>query len=316
MEKITSLYKFTSFDPSGYSLSNLRNSSIYYSHPEDFNDPFDSKVHANSSFSQDEYRRFLQKIGSNSHYANSSKKLSREGFHPIKNNLKNYIKEEVNKHFDVGISCFSEGWQSILMWGHYACNHTGFCLEYDVNHRPFSSAVSVIYTKSRPSPKALDLMVDLIKMQDMEQICIEVNDETFETIKNLLNEHDICNTTVELHSFAQNSSPRHNSSGDDFSILFFAGKLGKVFNDVIRKKHSDWNYEKEWRVFSKSYRLTVEVPRKSLKSITLGLKSTNEDIISLCAACEGYGDIPIYRCHEIDNKYGIVRKLINKKLYR
>lgn len=47
------------------------------------------------------------------------------------------IHEEYNKSmlgkFQEGtlISCFSEDVNSILMWSHYAYNHTGFCIEYD-----------------------------------------------------------------------------------------------------------------------------------------------------------------------------------------
>jgi hypothetical protein len=31
-----------------------------------------------------------------------------------------------------GVSCFSESWNSILMWSHYADRHKGICLGFDV----------------------------------------------------------------------------------------------------------------------------------------------------------------------------------------
>ncbi len=38
--------------------------------------------------------------------------------------------EEMRK--DVFVFCFSEVWDSILMWAHYANNYNGYCIEYDV----------------------------------------------------------------------------------------------------------------------------------------------------------------------------------------
>lgn len=43
------------------------------------------------------------------------------------------ILSQASKRFST-IACFSESVQSILMWSHYACSHTGFALEY--NFRP------------------------------------------------------------------------------------------------------------------------------------------------------------------------------------
>ena len=43
------------------------------------------------------------------------------------------ILSEASKRFST-IACFSESVQSILMWSHYACSHTGFAIEY--NFRP------------------------------------------------------------------------------------------------------------------------------------------------------------------------------------
>lgn len=54
----------------------------------------------------------------------------------------------------IGITCFSETPNNMLMWSHYANKHTGICVEYDFS-RIFSSApdtllLPVTYTKKRP----------------------------------------------------------------------------------------------------------------------------------------------------------------------
>ena len=53
----------------------------------------------------------------------------------------------------IGISCFSESYDSLLMWAHYANNHRGMCVEYDlleINRRLRFSPVPVIYSSERP----------------------------------------------------------------------------------------------------------------------------------------------------------------------
>lgn len=54
----------------------------------------------------------------------------------------------------IGVTCFSERPDNILMWSHYANKHTGFCVEYDFNRLKSVDAklmlFPVIYTKKRP----------------------------------------------------------------------------------------------------------------------------------------------------------------------
>ncbi|HZV69559.1 MAG TPA: DUF2971 domain-containing protein [Saprospiraceae bacterium] len=65
-----------------------------------------------------------------------------------------------NRDFSkIGISCFTEKFDDLLMWAHYADGHKGFCLEYDTSQEPFSKLHKVNYVKSVPklnSNKFLD----------------------------------------------------------------------------------------------------------------------------------------------------------------
>ena len=63
------------------------------------------------------------------------------------------ILAESSKRFSA-IACFSEDIQSLLMWSHYACSHTGFALEYDFRptlERPIKNVIiaPVVYKDSR-----------------------------------------------------------------------------------------------------------------------------------------------------------------------
>jgi hypothetical protein len=62
-------------------------------------------------------------------------------------NAKN-VARAIREHFTTGIGllCMVQHWQSPLMWGHYAENHHGVCLGFDV---PDEMPRKIIYTAER-----------------------------------------------------------------------------------------------------------------------------------------------------------------------
>ncbi len=60
------------------------------------------------------------------------------------------------------LSCFSQKWDSLLMWSHYGNGHNGVCLEYSTDPSKMTggrpAVLSVRYRKERPSIHTLDLM--------------------------------------------------------------------------------------------------------------------------------------------------------------
>jgi hypothetical protein len=65
---------------------------------------------------------------------------NREALHKFKNQL----------DASVGMVCFSRAWSNPLLWGHYANNHRGIALGFDV---PDDSLFPVIYTNQRAKIK-------------------------------------------------------------------------------------------------------------------------------------------------------------------
>jgi hypothetical protein len=102
-------YKYSCIND--YTISNMLESSIYMSSPNDFNDPYDSLICNAISPTLNES---LQKISS--------------------------------KYF---VSCFSERWDSILMWSHYADHHKGICIQYDFTLK-YRKKENVIYPDIHP----------------------------------------------------------------------------------------------------------------------------------------------------------------------
>ncbi|MBI5914756.1 MAG: DUF2971 domain-containing protein [Bacteroidetes bacterium] len=92
------VYKFSSVDDN--LIKTLEESYLWLSKPSDFNDPFD----CDSNF-----------ISFNK---NTDKKLSFE-----------ITLETVSKAW--GVCCFTQEYDSILMWSHYANKHKGVCLGFD-----------------------------------------------------------------------------------------------------------------------------------------------------------------------------------------
>lgn len=162
----------------------LRQEKVYLSTIDGFNDPFDSKAYFYRSEELMKYER-LQHCGGR-------------------------IIDDFARFFRV--ACFTaNGINSMPMWAHYASNHTGYCVSYDMNHeenlRLRACMMPVQYTAQR---------VDVTNLMDYQMGKILAGIE--EGIKK---------QTKEIWY-------------DDLSLIFLS-----VF--FVNLKHRSWNYEKEFR---------------------------------------------------------------------
>ena len=164
-----SLYRYRAFDEKGYALKTLSEDSVWLTQPDQYNDPYDScltvpyqsffaaSLRASSSptlralgfksldpqiqscdssrcivspdspISQvddeadseflDRYREILPGLFDD---------LSKKFLTPV---IDSFLQEQRKKLL---ICCFSQTNESILMWSHYADNHRGFCVAYDL----------------------------------------------------------------------------------------------------------------------------------------------------------------------------------------
>ncbi|ERS03004.1 hypothetical protein Q673_18565 [Marinobacter sp. EN3] len=120
------LYKYVSFEGG---MAIINNSSIGFSSPKDFNDPFEM-----SAFKyEDEERRELEEIAV-----------------PI-------VKSRCNDNF--GVLSLTRQPLNALMWSHYADSHKGIVIGFDANKAGFldlqsnvipASYGEIIYTKTKP----------------------------------------------------------------------------------------------------------------------------------------------------------------------
>lgn len=91
------LYKFR--DATEYHLDSLSKDYLFFSYRKQLNDPYDIPIH------------FVDKNGL---YFEDDHSMSRK-----------------NSFSDIGIFSLTKDRYSSVMWGHYAKNHTGFCVEID-----------------------------------------------------------------------------------------------------------------------------------------------------------------------------------------
>lgn len=114
------LYKYGSFE-SKYWEKIIYKAQIHLSSAKLFNDPFDCRANFDykGAISKGKFRDEL------------IKRFGEEDIENIPNEIvQKYIIEGMRE--DVFVGCFSEIWNSILMWAHYANNYNGYCIEYDI----------------------------------------------------------------------------------------------------------------------------------------------------------------------------------------
>lgn len=129
------LYKYQSCND--YALINLKQRVLWFSRFQEFNDPFDCDINFSiTDVTEENLNKMLadlRKSEGDASFPNSDK---------FKENVINsaHLSTELIKTFywkDIGVACFSEINDSILMWSHYANSHKGFCMEFDTQFYPF-----------------------------------------------------------------------------------------------------------------------------------------------------------------------------------
>jgi len=186
------VYKYREINE--YSLDNLKNDTIWLNTPENFNDPFDSVFNLSEEYLKRSLNmRFLEKLiayhGLKKAVSNRQLQLARESSEPLEtlaecisksrkfntnnpaqiislqkpisrvssasSSLANGKWNEIQSWIQLMYTCsFSTVPDSILMWSHYADNHKGICIEYDLNgvgaDHPFRKCIFPVIYSDKP----------------------------------------------------------------------------------------------------------------------------------------------------------------------
>lgn len=160
---IRKLYKYLPF--SANSISILINKKIWYALPNSLNDPFDCQM-VEYSIDADaikkeritEYDRVYKEKSNSGKFGEKLHKLFKSTLTKSSRKERQFYETLEKVQFEqqalvnqFGILSLSATAKNILMWSHYAQNHTGFCIEFirNENNALGADAVPVIYCKSR-----------------------------------------------------------------------------------------------------------------------------------------------------------------------
>ena len=171
----------------------------------------------------------------------------------------NYDKEVSDKFKNIGTFCCSEDASNILMYSHYAYNHSGLCIEFDPKKIFMLSQIYFSWFCSLSNFSALlDLKISAIIELLKDQLLSQVSSKFREG--------------VEGHwrpVFYYQSLPNF--------------ELESQLAVVATCKNSIWQYEKEWRLFAIKHGVPeksglYEYNRKSITSISFGCNFDQKEI--------------------------------------
>ncbi len=162
------LYKYQAYKVQ--TLDNLKRRCLWFSKPVKFNDPFDCAISFEiKGITQDDWQVIFDwakaetnefaKVTFEAKYNQNGQPNDRFKNHIIKISKDLLEKQKEIMFYTRGLACFSEKVDDILMWGHYADGHHGFCLEFDTSYEPFLKAFPVTYSDTFPTLNPVDILV-------------------------------------------------------------------------------------------------------------------------------------------------------------
>lgn len=229
------LYKFYSFthdeDLNAKKIETLKNKKIYMSSIKEFNDPFDGKA-------------FFY----NPQELADIKRLSRH---------KGKFIDDFTQ-FHKGTALTENGTNCMPMWAHYANNHQGFCVAYDMKN-PANTTLSGCTFPVQYTDQRLDITSYLKKYAEMVE------------------------STVDNH-IAQG---KKKILINDLSIVYMQLYLCNI-------KHSSWQYEKEFRCTTGAQAKGMPYIDAMPTAIYIGMNCSQQHRSELVAVARSLS-IPVYQ---------------------
>lgn len=285
------LCRYRAINPSN--LDALRNNQLYFSIPgKSFNDPFDNLIYANPreilrriykdiDLNMDDYleqqkdKTFsFATIGSIKYHGPHRKKIMLDFLEECEAKIKLFKDKLVN---NTRIICFSELYDSMLMWSHYADQHKGFAIIYDKESIEQAVAYNSDYCPIIKNP--LLLPVKYVSKQ------VDLTDDLEIHLRNYFVDYFRRKMPKELGDNIIGLTP----SDKDLSQT-------RLRQSIIEKS-IDWEYEKEWRLIPRHISLerqsTLYYIKIVPKGVIIGAKCSEEDSNTLLDICKQNG-IPLF----------------------
>ena len=166
-------------------IDSLRNHNMYFSYPKEFNDPFDCRIVTTNRGSKTEWLQWLQ----NQNISFDKKREIENFINSSRFDSSKFEKPPTNEIDTQVLHCLSAVYDNLLMWSHYAENHKGICIGYEVKKVHNSPCLFFDDVSVKPySPKIKNGAVPLIEVNYQENMPdpVKVVNKTEEAIMNFL----------------------------------------------------------------------------------------------------------------------------------
>jgi len=128
----TKFFKYASIDAA---LLIIRDSTLKFTSPDEFNDPFDTYPY----FPREGYEKMVQRIRKQNDLRFTFKQ--REQMFTVTNTLQ--FRKSTSSH--AAATCFSKSATVLPMWAHYANNHEGCVIEFELKHEDAKAVAIKMY---------------------------------------------------------------------------------------------------------------------------------------------------------------------------
>ena len=172
-----------------YLKDTLIHNRVHFSNPENFNDPWDCRPYFDCSIDDPERRKeWGERLGGifeglPVHLRMALAARTPGKWYDHQELLRRSIERLTAEVWHLNcerwrIYCLTSRLDSVLMWSHYADQHKGICLEFDVTRDPIGRAYKVLYSEVLPAigPDTLvdsKAMVDSVLLTKARAWCYE-----------------------------------------------------------------------------------------------------------------------------------------------
>lgn len=232
------LYKHFTLDIEKKTLGIFYNNNLRYTHPSDFNDPYD--CHCSIEFDFTDFKK--QSVED---FANI--KIKPSTWIQQKNQIKASLKEDfsassyiegLRKFFR--ITCFNNAPLSILMWSHYANHHKGFMLEFRFKKEDGLEPLPLPIFYQDELPKQL-VPWDMINFTDNNEIMTE------SIIKQLLTKSSEWSYEKEFRLISDTGEFKEFLPSSLASVIF-GSKMSEEDQETIKTAIKDFNHKNSQNV--------------------------------------------------------------------
>jgi hypothetical protein len=156
------LHRYHSIDKDLF--NSLKDNYLWFSNPENFNDPYDCNIDFDFENTHEELELFFREVNNSPEFAHrkmNESELQSQVIECVNNPellRQRYRDQNIEEIKKIGVCCFSESDDKLLMWSHYGAKHKGICLTFDVKEdiQLFSSIPYVVeYPSKYPKINAI-----------------------------------------------------------------------------------------------------------------------------------------------------------------